>query len=187
MNQHTLDMTHLLKILPGSVYWKDREGRYLGCNDYMTQMAGFNSSQEVIGKTDYEMPWREQADALVAIDQTVMRTGIEQNVKEIARRADGALATYLTTKMPLRNDQGDIIGILGMSMEIAKEIEQKEVQIQEQGRLTKLYLENILANLPEPVYWIDRDSCILGCNDAEAKLFGFCEANEIIGKNIHDL
>lgn len=53
--------------------------------------------------------------------------------------------------------------------------------------LAEVYLQNILQNLPEPIYWLDRNSVILGCNDPEAKIFGYDKSAELVGKSILDI
>ena len=50
-----------------SVYWKDLSGKYLGCNKYMEQMSGMNRD-EIIGNTDYNLPWKDQANKIKEID-----------------------------------------------------------------------------------------------------------------------
>lgn len=112
------DLTELLKTLPGSVYWKNCDGVYFGCNDYMLQMVGLESLQEIIGKTDYDLPWKKQAGALRKIDQKVIKTGKEITVEESGELINGKLAIYLTTKKPLRNKKQEIIGVFGVSVDI---------------------------------------------------------------------
>src|SRR5262249_4346608 len=50
-------MDAILDHLPGEVYWKDKEGRYLGCNKVIARMAGFERPEDMIGKTDYDLCW----------------------------------------------------------------------------------------------------------------------------------
>lgn len=68
-------LNNVLFHVPGSIYWKSREGVYLGCNEFQAKMAGFNSCMEVIGKTDYDLPWKNIADILTETDQRIMQTG----------------------------------------------------------------------------------------------------------------
>lgn len=69
-----LNLSALLQILPGSVYWEDINGVYLGCNESMAHMAGFHSPREMIGKTDYDMPWHDQAGILCNLDKEVIKS-----------------------------------------------------------------------------------------------------------------
>ncbi|MDF3054574.1 MAG: two component system histidine kinase, partial [Gammaproteobacteria bacterium] len=189
----TSDIEKILHTLPGSVYWKDCQGVYLGCNEYMVKMAGLDSPEAVVGKTDYDLCWRDQASMLRAIDQEVMQSGVQKVIEEVSQLADGTMRTYLSTKTPLKDSKGNIIGVLGMSTDIThikkRETEetQKKQQAENKAYLAKVYLENILAMLPEPIYWMDVNGVMQGCNDAEAKIFGLSSSKEVIGKSIYDL
>ena len=58
----TMSLNHealylIIDTIDASIFWKDLSGRYLGCNQYMVQMSRFKHRDEIIGKTDREMPW----------------------------------------------------------------------------------------------------------------------------------
>jgi PAS domain-containing protein len=65
-------LTEILGQIPVRVFWKDADLRYLGCNALFAQDAGFASPEEVIGKDDFQMAWREQAESYRADDYKVM-------------------------------------------------------------------------------------------------------------------
>src|SRR5579872_5435115 len=73
----------IIAFMPGHVYWKDKDGMFLGCNLQQAKDAGFDSPDEMIGKTDYEMPWNIQADYLREIDIRVMRSGKVLTLEEL--------------------------------------------------------------------------------------------------------
>jgi PAS domain-containing protein len=54
------------------VYWKDRAGRYMGCNKFVATMAGYPSPEDMIGKTDYDFCWNEFADEWQLLDNKVI-------------------------------------------------------------------------------------------------------------------
>ena len=118
-----------LKAVIGSIagnhWWKDVNGRYRGCNDSILTLLGLKSSSDIIGKTDYDLPWAEQADQLIQHDKLVMQTGLPQTREEVATSKGGKLFTFLVTKVPLRNEQGRIIGTIGSSVDIT---ELKQIQ-----------------------------------------------------------
>jgi len=124
----------IIALLPGHVYWKDLKGVILGCNNQQAIDAGYKSSQEMIGHTDYEMPWREDADFLRKIDAEVVRTGNTQLVEEKSKTIDGKEAIWLSRKAPLRNEQGNIEGVMGISLDIT---ELKQAQENEKLALQK--------------------------------------------------
>ena len=65
----------VLDTIPVRVFWKDREGHYLGCNQLFAFDSGHQSSRDLLGKTDFDMPWREDAEEYRAEDQEVLSTG----------------------------------------------------------------------------------------------------------------
>lgn len=127
-------MFEFLRKIPCSIYWKDLNGVYLGCNEFIVKISGLYSIKEIIGKTDYNLPWFESADLLRAIDQQVMKTGQPVTIEETGKLSCGKLATYLSTKMPLRNDLGEIIGVFGISIDIsAYKQKEKNLKIEKEN------------------------------------------------------
>lgn len=173
----------IIKSLPGSIYWKDKEGRYLGCNDTMLEMAGMKS---IIGKTDFDMPWAESAQTLRDNDLKVMALNSPMELEENALIANGQQMVVLTRKTPLLNEHGTIIGTIGTSLNITHR-KQQESDLRSTQEKTQSTLENIVANMPGHVYWKDRNGVYLGCNNRQAKSLGFQYGYEIVGKTDFDL
>ncbi len=121
--------------VPQFIFWKDRNSTYLGCNNNFAQSAGFESPEELIGKTDYDMPWsREEADFFRKIDAEVMASGTSQlNFEEPQTQKDGSLSWLSTSKMPLYGKDGQVVGILGWYFDIT-EFKKMEVQIDEKNK-----------------------------------------------------
>ncbi|QEY52323.1 PAS domain-containing sensor histidine kinase [Legionella longbeachae] len=183
VDSNTLILTHIIKALPGSVYWKDTEGRYLGCNDTMLEMVGMNS---VIGKTDFDMPWVESAETIRNNDLRVMELNSSLEMEETATLADGQQVTVLTKKTPLRDDQGNVIGIIGVSLNITHR-KQREERLRSNQENTQSTLENIIAHMPGHVYWKDKNGVYQGCNNLQAQSAGLQFGYEVIGKTDFDL
>lgn len=121
-----LEPTQLLQLvldtIPQKVFWKDLDCVYLGCNRLFAKDAGLSSPDEIVGKTDFDLPWtQEEAEFYRTCDQRVM----EQNQAEIGivepqRNSDGD-STYLeTNKVPLCDSSGAVIGMLGTYHDITK-------------------------------------------------------------------
>jgi two-component system aerobic respiration control sensor histidine kinase ArcB len=83
-----------------SIYWKDLSGKYLGCNKYMEQMSGMNRYQ-IIGNTDYNLPWKAQANKIKEIDDLVITSRKQYKTEETATLANGVVKTFLSAKKPL--------------------------------------------------------------------------------------
>ncbi len=151
-------LQNIIARIPGSIYWKDCSGKFIGCNEYVAKMAGVESPLDVIGKTDVELPWKEQAHLLREVDKEVMDNGVERSVEETSLLADGTLATFLTTKVPLRDDGNNVIGILGVSVDITerKQMEHDLLEAKEKAeaanRAKSEFLMNIAHDFTVPIH-----------------------------------
>lgn len=111
----------ILNAINVRVFWKDRNLVYLGCNDIFARDAGFNSSNDIIGKDDFMMGWREQAEKYRNDDQHVIESGLPRLLlEETQTTPEGNLITLLTSKKPLLDSKGEIIGVLGSYLDITK-------------------------------------------------------------------
>jgi two-component system, OmpR family, aerobic respiration control sensor histidine kinase ArcB len=112
----------LLKQLPAHVFWKDRNSIYLGCNDIFARAFGFLSPDEIIGKSDYDLPIKkEQSDAFRQDDKEVMESREPKlNIQEEQIFPDGRKVFLLTSKVPLVNQENEIMGILGIYYDITE-------------------------------------------------------------------
>lgn len=116
----------IIDTIPIRVFWKSKTLRYLGCNTLFARDAGLESPQELIGKNDYQMTWSPQADLYRADDFAVMKSdGAKLFYEEEQTTPDGDTIWLSTSKVPLKNSAGDIIGILGTYEDITA---QKEMQ-----------------------------------------------------------
>ena len=132
----------VLDTFPLSVFWKDRDSVYLGCNRIFLEDAGLSSTHEITHKTDYDMPWAEtDAEAFRADDQQVMGTDTAKlGIIETLRRVDGQQIWLETNKLPLHNLQGEVIGVLGTYQDITAR-QQAEATIRQQANREKLLRE----------------------------------------------
>jgi two-component system aerobic respiration control sensor histidine kinase ArcB len=113
----------IIKKLPGSVYWKNKEGVYLGCNDFVLDMAG---TKEVIGKTDYDLPWSEYAQEIYTTDRSIIEANMPIEIEEHPTLANGQQVIMLTNKTPLKDEQGNTVGIIGISVDITEKKQQEQ-------------------------------------------------------------
>ncbi len=165
----------ILDTFPLFVFWKDRQSVYLGCNQNFATIAGLSLSSEIIGKTDYEMPWGESnAEKYRNDDQQVITSGNSKlSIIETQYQANGQIAWVETNKIPLRNLQGEIIGVLGTYQDISDR-KQSEAKLQlvneELMRATRLkdeFLANMSHELRTPL------NSILGMTEAlQEEIFG---------------
>ena len=109
----------IIDNLPRAVFWKDRDLRIQGCNRIFANVAGLKSHKELIGKSDYDMPWREHADAYRADDLSVMnskQSRIDQEERNV--NSEGVESWVLTSKVPVMNHEGEVVAVLGMFEDI---------------------------------------------------------------------
>jgi PAS domain S-box-containing protein len=109
----------IIDTAPVRVFWKDRELRYLGCNPAFARDAGKDSPADVVGKDDYQMGWKAQADLYRADDRLVIETGMPRLFYEEPQTTpDGGTIWLNTAKVPLRNVDNETIGVLGIYEDI---------------------------------------------------------------------
>lgn len=101
--------------VPDSIYFKDRDSRFIRANPAIAELFGVGKPSELIGKTDFDFFPAEQADVKFRQEQEIVRTG--QSLLNI-EEPDAHGRWALTTKMPLRDEHGEIIGIFGISRDI---------------------------------------------------------------------
>jgi two-component system NtrC family sensor kinase len=101
-----------------SIFVKDIQGRHLLVNSQAAAIIGLPKS-EIIGKKDAELFSPEITDMLVENDRRVRQSGIEEKIEEIAKDSEGNILTFLSTKSPLRDRAGNIIGVVGVARDIS--------------------------------------------------------------------
>jgi PAS domain S-box-containing protein len=134
----------ILEYIPGWIYWKDVNGVYLGCNQAEAEILGLRSPEEIIGKTDYDLSWSGAAEILQKTDQRIMGSRRVEEIFEKVTGNDGKEIVMLTKKSPLYNDKGNVIGIIGVSIDITDRKEKEELEVK-------------LNKLQEEVYRLARD------------------------------
>jgi PAS domain S-box-containing protein len=118
LNQESQLLAALLENSEDFIYFKDRESRVLRCSRAVSERSPFGAT-DIIGKTDFDLFTEEHARQAYQDEREIMRTGrpmIGKVEKEVAK--DGGESWALTSKMPLRNQMGEIVGTFGISKDI---------------------------------------------------------------------
>ncbi|WP_210530135.1 hybrid sensor histidine kinase/response regulator [Rubellimicrobium arenae] len=114
------------EAVPGVVYAKDLNGRMLVANRGTTELIG-KPPQDYLGRTDAEfLEDKAQAQAVMANDRRIMESGQAEQIEEEVQRPDGTPAWWLSTKAPLRDAGGEVVGLIGSSVDITA---RKEAEI----------------------------------------------------------
>ncbi|MGB9751189.1 PAS domain S-box protein [Roseiflexus castenholzii] len=149
--------------LPQAIFWKDRELRFLGGNQRLLSDAGLTSVDDIIGKTDFDMPWKDHAAAYQADDRDVIEHGPKLNIEDMLTRNDGSTIWLRTNKVPLRRD-GEIVGVLGMYEDVTA-LKRQEDEL----RTFKLLVENA----PDGIAIADTNLTLTYANPALAAMLGY--------------
>ncbi|MDD5365833.1 MAG: PAS domain S-box protein [Gallionellaceae bacterium] len=111
----------IIETIPMRVFWKDRDLRYLGCNTLFAHDAGMADPDTMIGKTDFDMGWQDRAELYRADDRRVMDTNNPTlSYDEPQTTPDGGRIWLRTSKVPLRNEAHETIGVMGVYEDITE-------------------------------------------------------------------
>ena len=143
-------LRYVVENAPARIFWKDRASRYLGCNTQFAKDAGRSSPDELTGNTDFDMGWKDQAELYRADDQAVMESGKSKlGFEEPQMTPDGNTIWLRTSKVPLRDESGQVIGILGLYEDITERKQAEE-------DIYRLAFYDPLTNLPNRRLLLDR-------------------------------
>jgi len=120
-------LKHVIYKMPGNIYWMSNEGQILVLNENCAKTLGFNTPQEAEGKHGHEVLPAEIAATIRKDDLEILHTQQEKTFEEPGPIINNKPSVFLSRKSPFYNDKGDLIGILGISVDITaqKEIEEK--------------------------------------------------------------
>jgi PAS domain S-box-containing protein len=169
------DMLQLvLKHIPQHIFWKDTACGYLGCNENFARVSGAGTPENIIGKTDFDLAWRrEESEMFRKIDREVIETGepqfdrIDQHLQ-----ADGRDVWMRTTIVPLFDENGNIIGLMGTQEDVTEQLESEQAIKKSEAKYRTL-AEQSLQGLT-----VVTDEGFLYVNNAFA---------EMVGRSMEDL
>jgi PAS domain S-box-containing protein len=173
----------IIEHIPCAVFWKDVSSRYLGCNLEVARGLGLSSPDSMIGKSDRELPIDPaDADFYRACDRQVIESGQPLlNFEEKQTRPDGT-RTLLTSKVPLRDAAGAVVGVLGIYQDITS-----RKRAEEALRASERHLRAIIETTPECVKIIARDGTLIEMNHAGLAMVEAESFADLAGKPALDL
>jgi PAS domain S-box-containing protein len=161
----------VIDLLPGNVFAKDRDGRYLIANEQTERALGADRVA-LVGFTDAEiLDDPEEAARLVEVDRRVMASGVAETLEEPVTLADGSVRTWLSTKAPLRDACGEIAGVIGYSVDITERKAAEAALAANEAQLAA-----VLDALPVGIIIADAKGEILRDNAASRELWGMTPA-----------
>lgn len=186
----------IVDTVPVRIFWKDKDGAYLGVNKLFLKDAKLNSVDEIIGKTDYAMPWGgTEAQLYRDDDLKVMKSGVAKiNFEETQTDENENQIVLLTSKVPLKGATESIIGVLGTYTDITHQRNTEETLREQTKTLDYQANHDALTSLPNRVLFQDRLEQAIQKSKRENSKFAllfidldhFKEINDSLGHNVGD-
>jgi len=177
------DLLHtLLDNLPDRIYFKDDQSRFIRISRAVAEQFKLNHPREAFLKTDFDFFTAEHAQAALADEQRVMQTG-SPIIGKVERETlpDGRATWALTSKLPLKDRQGNIIGNFGISRDITA-----LKHIEDELAAERNLLRNLIDHLPDYIYVKDAQGRFQVDNVAHRRLLGASTSGEIVGRTAAD-
>jgi len=166
----------LMKNLPDRIYFKDSQSRFLRVNQAMLARHGYNDASAIVGKTDFDLFTEEHARQAFEDEQRLIRTGQPMTKEEKETWPDGSITWAFSTKMPLRDEAGNIVGTFGISRDITAR-KRAEAALQEISALQ----EGILNAANYAIISTTTNGVVTTFNAAAEKMTGH-PAAQVVGK-----
>lgn len=166
----------VINATPTRIFWKNRALQYMGCNSVFARDAGKSSPAEIIGKEDDQLSWAEQAELYRADDRAVMASGIAKlSFDEPQTTPSGRTIWLRTSKVPLRNNLNEIIGILGTYEDITERKIAQQALIESESRFREIF-----NNVSDAIFIHDADTGrIVDVNRRMCEMYG-CSYEEAL-------
>ena len=168
-------MATLMENIPDGVYFKDTASRFLRVNSAQSRKFGLSDPAQIVGKSDADFFSGEHARQALADEQEIIRTGRPLlNVEEKETWPDGTVGWVLTTKLPLRDAAGRIIGTCGISRDITE---------RKRAEAALIRLAAIVESSDDAIVGKDLNGIITNWNKGAEKIYGHM-AREVVGTSI---
>jgi PAS domain S-box-containing protein len=174
-------MRNLMDNLPDHIYFKDLESRFIRVNSTMVKMFDLTDPDKLVGKSDFDFFTEEHAKQAFDDEQNIIRTGEPLIKEERETWTDRPDTWVFTTKVPLRDNDGRIVGTFGISRDITN-----RKKIEEELAAERNLLRTLIDNMPDRIYAKDIKGRFIICNDAVVKRMGMARIEDIIGRTDFD-
>jgi len=182
LNESQQMLQSVLNTIPIRVYWKNKELKYIGGNKAFLEDTGLKSLDELVGKDDFNLSWSKYAESYRKDDSKVIKSGIAKlNYEEQAIKPDGKINWFSNSKVPLRDADGKIKGILGIAEDITERKTTEEALKESEERF-----RTFIEQAPDGIVVHDLNGKILIANSMICKLTGYSE-KELLKMNAAEL
>ena len=173
----------LVDNLPDYIFAKDAQSRFTLVNTACAGQLGASRGEEVLGKTDADFVSPELASQYLADEQALMQSGQPVTKEEpFQHQGTGKLRWSLTTKVPLTDDAGKVVGLMGIARDITERKQAEETLARERN-----LLRTLIDNLPDSIYAKDTEARKILANPANCRSVGCQTEAEVIGKTDFDI
>jgi two-component system, sensor histidine kinase and response regulator len=181
MNDSIL-LRQLMDLLPDAVFFKDAKGRFLRINRTLAGWYGLSDPDDAKGKSEADFAPKEFARATLEAEQVILRSGtpiLDQEEKVVGR--DGKNHWVSTSKLPLRDDGGKVVGVIGISRDI-RNVKRAEEQVRDSDAL----YQSLIESLPQCIFRKDNEGRYVYVNQRMSELYGR-NPEQILGKTDFDV
>ncbi len=159
----------VLNTIPQRVFWKDRNSVFMGCNESFAQDCGYSDPDKLVGKTDYDTALLSEAESYQAYDREVMEKNRPKlNYEELQVRTDGRQAWLRTSKVPLHDKDGQVIGVLGTYEDITERKQAEKALLE-----SEIKYRNLIETMPDGYYRSTPKGKYIDANPAFARMLGY--------------
>lgn len=177
-------LQQLIDNIPALIVWKDRNSVFQGCNRHFLQITGLDHPEDIVGKTDYDMPWKpEETEWYRECDCRIMASDTpDLNFIQPQQQADGKQTWLSASKIPLHDSAGQVNGILVVTEDITERKATEEALRQSEKRFRQLFQSAPLIGMQ--IY--DRHRRVIDWNQASEAIYGYTR-EEAMGQKLEDL
>ncbi len=175
----------LLNTIPAPVLAKDREGKYRECNEFFSREIAGLPKEEILGKTIKEVFPKlspELADAIHRQDLELLERGSKDSYETEFPCADGTVRNFLVNRAVFKDENGRTAAMVAVMLDVS-ELRRTEKKIRNNVK----FLETLLNNIPNPVFYKDNKGAYLGCNETFSKMVTGLPEEEILGYTLPEL
>ena len=189
-------VNEFLKNVPDHVYFKDRESRFIAASSSQLKALRCTSSAEVVGRTDFDFFNRDHAERAFQDEQRIIRTGEPMIAKlENETWPDGRVTWVVTSKLPLRDDSGEIIGTFGVSKDVTKEKETEAAldrarrDLIDASRLAGMaeVATGVLHNVGNVLNSLNVSATVIASGLKQSKVDTLAKVSGLLREHTHDL
>ena len=181
-----------LQAVPGVVYAKDRDGRMLVANRGTAELIG-KSPADFIGRTDAEfLEDKAQAAIIMETDRRILGSGRVETLEEAISLPDGRPAIWLSTKAPLLDAGGAIVGLIGSSVDVTAQIKAREILARSREDLEREVAERtaerdrVWRHSRDLIVVVGTDGIFRSVNPAWTAILGH-QPVEVVGRSVSEL